>query len=100
LRNDSTGMSNGSLFSYIYLAERKGAVEYILEPTKMNAFRGTFYLTSAMLNFSVMVLMLELGGWKFLSELCINTGPVCKYYCTRVCHKCAMGIAKCLETYV
>jgi len=57
-----SGMNNGSLFSYVFLANRKRVEEEDMEPTTISVFRGTLILTSGMLSLAVLAFIFEL--WK------------------------------------
>ncbi|CAL8127811.1 unnamed protein product [Orchesella dallaii] len=57
---DSVGsMSNGSLFSYIFMTKRKRMFDNEEEPTQLSAFSGTFILTGVMLTVAVVILIYE-----------------------------------------
>ncbi|CAL8130467.1 unnamed protein product [Orchesella dallaii] len=52
-------ISNGSLFSYIFLADKNTEDENKEEPTKLVAFKGTFILTSSVLFISTCIFVAE-----------------------------------------
>jgi len=83
LRNDNSGLSNGSLFSYIFLDKKKIVIENVVEPTKTSTFRGTFYIACTMLSFSALAFILELWGYLLLRRLWKDIlAEGCKFYRT------------------
>jgi len=84
LRNHGSGLSNGSLFSYIFLAKRETVMEDFIQSTNISTFRGTAYITCTMFNLSVVIFMLELWGYSIIRVLWTKIRFGWEYSCTRI----------------
>ncbi|CAL8127817.1 unnamed protein product [Orchesella dallaii] len=59
-RDSFADMSTGSLFSYLFMIERKKVLDDEEKPTKLSAFRGTIILTGIMLYVALFILIFEI----------------------------------------